>query len=113
MCFIFLESSLKTSDTWRRIPPRSGSSRREGKPALQENTTGCDTHTRIDRGFYRWMQTLVEAGESEGEGGGQTLGDTKDGRPGGEGSVAEGGSHPGVWKSFQHRPGMPLSSVDK
>lgn len=49
LCFIFFESSLKTADTWYRIPLK-----REGGwgswPALRENTTLSVINTHTHRG---------------------------------------------------------------
>lgn len=61
LCFIFLESSLKTADTWYRIPPHSGRRRRRRRAGFaREHHTVCDKHTHIHTQgeYYRRVHTL-------------------------------------------------------
>lgn len=61
LCFIFLESSLKTTDTWYRIPLRVGEG---GRAFAREHHTVCDKHayTHTQREYYRRMHTLGKEG---------------------------------------------------
>lgn len=89
LCFIFLESSMKTTDTWYRNPlrerdrgGRGGVCVWGGGSALQENAMLSVNNTHTHRGeYYRQTRTL---GREVCEADVQTLSSTKGGRERGE-----------------------------